>query len=225
MTELSSSLDPPPSIHPTAITDEESLTAGAAIGAIWTGSRLLIGACSFLYGAFVFAFFYLRSLNSHGRWHPPHQHPSVLIGTTAVVVILASAGLHNFGLHRLRAGLIVDWTVAAIISLGLGVLGIGLEVWQLTRLEFFPGASGFASVFVGWVPVNVVLLLGAMYWLETVIARSLRVRVAWAGQGGFGGARTEEAIRLRASLDALNSFWSYLALVGVGFWFLFYVVG
>ena len=29
-----------------------------------------IGGLSFVFGAFVFAFFYLRSLNSHGLWYP-----------------------------------------------------------------------------------------------------------------------------------------------------------
>jgi hypothetical protein len=210
---------------PVPFDEEEELAVGAAVGEIWTGSRLLIGSCSFLYGAFVFTFFYLRSLNSHGLWHPSHQQPSVLIGTAAVVVVLASAVLHNFGLRRLRTGLSLDWMVAALTSLGLGILGVGLLVWELTRLNFFPGASGFASVFVGWVPVNVVLLLGALYWLETVIARSIRVRTAWSGEVGLSAPVGEDAIRMRASLDAFNYFWSYLALVNVGFWFLFYVIG
>jgi hypothetical protein len=213
--------DTPPAIDPG---EEEGLALSAAIGAMWTGSRLLIGACTFLFGAFGFAFFYLRSLNSHGMWHPSAQQPSVLIGTSAIVVIVISALLHNIGLYRLRSGLNLDWRVSALTALGLGVLGIGLDVWELTRLNFFPGASGFASVFVGWVPVYVILGLGAMYWLETMVARSLRVRNAWSGEGGLGGSITPEAVRLRASLDAFNYFWTYLALVGVVFWFLFYVV-
>lgn len=215
-------IDAPSPIHPA---DEEGLALSAAIGATWTGSRLLIGACSFLFGAFAFTFFYLRSLNSHGLWHPSHQEPSLLIGTAAIVVIIAGSVVHNLGMVRLRAGLNLDWRVAAVTCLGLGVAGIALEVWQLTRLNFFPGSSGYASVFVGWVPVYVVLLLGAMYWLETVVARSLRVRDAWVGEGGLGGSITAEATRMRASLDAFNYFWTYLAGVGVVFWFLFYVVG
>jgi heme/copper-type cytochrome/quinol oxidase subunit 3 len=215
-----------PADTPAAIAphEEEGLAVSAAIGAMWTGSRLLIGACTFLFGGFAFAFFYLRSLNSHGMWHPDGQQPSVIIGTTAVVLVVASAVMHNAGLRRLRAGLNLDWRVAALTSLGLGVAGIGLEVWELTRLDFFPGASGFASVFVGFTPVYIILGLGAMYWLETIIARGLRVRNAWAGEGGLGSSITAEATRLRASLDAFNYFWSYLALVGVGFWILFYVV-
>ena len=37
----------------------------AALNAAWTGARLALGGLSFGFGAFVFAFFYLRSLNSH----------------------------------------------------------------------------------------------------------------------------------------------------------------
>ena len=33
--------------------------------------RLALGGLSFAFGCFVFAYFYLRSLNSHGMWHPP----------------------------------------------------------------------------------------------------------------------------------------------------------
>ncbi len=203
---------------------EEGLALSAAIGSIWTGSRLLIGACSFLYAAFAFTFFYLRSLNSYGRWHPKAQHPSLLIGTAATVALVAAALLHYYGLSRLRHGLNLDWRVAGIASLGLGLLSAGLQIYQLTRLNFFPGSSGYASVFVGWVPVHVVLLLGALYWLETLVARSLRVRNAWHGQGDLGGSVTPEATRLRASLDAFNYFFVFLSLVGVAFWFLFYVI-
>jgi heme/copper-type cytochrome/quinol oxidase subunit 3 len=219
---MSAVVDNPSPIDPE---EEEGLAVSAHVGAIWTGSRLVIGACTFLYGAYAFTFFYLRSLNSHGMWHPAHQQPSVLIGTAAIVLVIASALVHNLGLHRLRSGLNLDWRVAAITCLALGLAAVGLEVWLLTRLDFFPGASGYASVFVDWVPVYVVTLLGGLYWLETVVARSLRVRQAWIGEGGLGGSVTPEAIRMRASLDAFNYFWSYLALVGVAFWVLFYLVG
>ena len=203
---------------------EEGLAVSAAIGSIWTGSRLLIGACSFLYAAFAFTFFYLRSLNSHGRWHPPGQHPSPLVGTAAVILLIAAAGVHYFGVWRLRSGLNLDWRVAGVVALGLGLASVGLQIYLLTRLPFFPGASGYASVFVGFWPVQIVLVLGALYWLETLVARSLRVRNAWRGQGDLGGNVTPEAIRLRASLDAFQYFFSFLALAGTAFWFLFYVV-
>ena len=62
---------------------------------------------------------------------------------------------------------------------GCSVLyGVGLQIWQLTELAFFPGSSGYASCFIAWATMNVVLLLVATYWLETTLAREMRLRRA-----------------------------------------------
>jgi len=56
----------------------------AGLGATWTGSRLAMGGLTFLFGSFVFAYFYLRSVNSNGRWHGSgFIQPSVAMGTTS----------------------------------------------------------------------------------------------------------------------------------------------
>src|SRR6202035_3279296 len=51
-------------------TEEAAFYHEAALNASWTGSRLAIGALSFLFGAFAFAYFYLFSSNGHGMWLP-----------------------------------------------------------------------------------------------------------------------------------------------------------
>ena len=83
---------------PTAGQDPRAEETGfyheSALNALWTGTRLAIGGLCFLFGAFVFAFFYLRSLNSEGRWHGPGYHPpSILWGTVIMFLVLVSAGL------------------------------------------------------------------------------------------------------------------------------------
>ena len=52
----------------TRAAEEAGFYHEAALNATWTGSRLAIGSLSFGFGAFAFAFFYLRSINSHGVW-------------------------------------------------------------------------------------------------------------------------------------------------------------
>src|SRR6266702_1047306 len=47
--------------------EDEGYYHESALNATWTGSRLAIGGLTFLFGAFAFAYFYLRSLNSEGR--------------------------------------------------------------------------------------------------------------------------------------------------------------
>ena len=48
--------------------EEAAFYHESALNTAWTGSRLAIGSMSFGFGAFIFAFFYLRSLNSHHLW-------------------------------------------------------------------------------------------------------------------------------------------------------------
>ena len=47
-----------------AETEEAGFYHEAGLNAAWTASRLAIGGLCFLFGTFVFAYFYLRSVNS-----------------------------------------------------------------------------------------------------------------------------------------------------------------
>ena len=75
--------------------EDEGFYHESALNATWTGSRLAIGGLTFLFGAFLFAYFYLRSLNSEGRWQGPgFIHPSLWIGTTIMLLAAVSAAVH-----------------------------------------------------------------------------------------------------------------------------------
>src|SRR5262249_57872304 len=118
----------------------------------WTGIRLLVGVLTSGLGAFIFAFFYLRSLNSHGLWYPSGSiatKPSVGVGTTIMVLIVVSALVQTAGLQQIKAGKRGTWQLAALIALVLGVVAAAVQIWQLASLSFTPGARGFASLFGG----------------------------------------------------------------------------
>ena len=64
----------------------------AALNASWTGARLAVGGLSFLFGAFVFAFFYLKSLNSHHLWYPSgFKAPQAWVGIVIMLLVVVSA--------------------------------------------------------------------------------------------------------------------------------------
>src|SRR6201982_4209577 len=100
MTDMTAS--PAPSSQEAALAaEDEGYYHGAALNAAWTGSRLAIGGLAFLFGSFVFAYFYLRSLNSEGRWEGSgFTHPSLWMGTTIMLLAVLSAGTH----HSVRSG-------------------------------------------------------------------------------------------------------------------------
>jgi heme/copper-type cytochrome/quinol oxidase subunit 3 len=196
-----------------------------ALNGSWTASRLAIGGLSFLFGSFLFAYFYLRSLNSGGRWEGSGYHaPSMIMGTVMMLMILISAGINYAGVQRIKAGHKKTWQIGAVIALLLGLATISMQIFQLLNLPFYPGSSGFASVFVGFYPVFIIVVLSAMIWLETLLARSRFIPgIAFVEQPPtYTEAFTVQ--RFQASVSGFTAIWNYLAVIAILFWFLFYVI-
>src|SRR5690349_15676110 len=61
------------------------------------GSRTWAASQAFFFIAFLFAFFYLRALNSNGLWrgwpHTHKPHPSLAFGVAILVCVLTSAAV------------------------------------------------------------------------------------------------------------------------------------
>jgi heme/copper-type cytochrome/quinol oxidase subunit 3 len=196
-----------------------------ALNASWTGARLAVGSLSFGFGAFVFAYFYLRSLNSHGMWHPAgFKGPQPWAGAVVMGLIVVSAAIQFVALQRIKAGHKGAWQGGAAVALVLGLGAIGLQVWQLLNLPFYPGSAGFASVFVGATPVFVVVVFGAMAWLEILLARAARLPAISFVEQPPTYAEAFSVQRFQASLSAFTVVWNYLAAVAILFWVLFYLV-
>src|SRR6202043_206372 len=156
-----------------AAAEDEGFYHESALNATWTGSRLAVGGLMFLFGAFLFAYFYLRSLNSSGRWQGDgFIAPSLWIGTTIMLLAEVSAGVHYFGLQRIKAGRKSTWQINGLIALGLGLAAVAFQIYQLVALPFAPGTSGYASVFTGFYSVFLVVQLAVLIWLEILLARS-----------------------------------------------------
>jgi heme/copper-type cytochrome/quinol oxidase subunit 3 len=197
----------------------------AGLSAVWVGTRLALGALSFGFGSFLFAYFYLRSLNSHGLWYPPSlTHPHLWSGTLIMGLIVVSAATATAALQRLKAGHKADWQRGASVALVLGLGAAGTQIWDLLNLPFWPGAAGFASVFTGFYPVYLFIGLGTMAWLQTLLMRCRAIP---------GDAFTEQphtyveafaVQRFQASLSAFTVVWNYLAAVAVAAWVLFYLI-
>jgi len=209
----------------TRAAEEAAFYHEAGLNAAWTGVRLAIGGLSFGFGAFVFAFFYLRSLNSHGLWHPAgFTGPHLWFGTLIMGLVVVSAAVQTLVLQRIKAGHKNAWLGGAAVALVLGLAAVGLQVAELLTLPFFPGASGFASVFTGFYPVYLVIALAAMIWLEILIMRCRPILEISFVEQPPTYAEAFAVQRFQASLSAFTVLWNYLAAVAVIAWVLFYLV-
>src|SRR5436309_1305535 len=163
---------PTPSSQEAALAaEDEGYYHESALNAAWTGSRLAVGGLAFLFGSFAFAYFYLRSLDSEGRWQGSgFTHPSLWMGTTIMLLAVLSAGVHYYVLQRIKAGHKQAWQAGALVALGLGLAAVALQVYMLTDLPFKPGRSGYSSVFTGLCPDFLVIQLAAVVGLDTLLA-------------------------------------------------------
>jgi heme/copper-type cytochrome/quinol oxidase subunit 3 len=204
----------------------------------------------FFFVGFLFAFFYLRSLNNADLWRPKGVDPPVGFGTAILVVILASVALGRLALRerrladdvmpanqarllgprdqaRLRA-----WRLRGSIALGLGLATVVLQCVEWATMGFGPASGGYASVFVGWTGLLALFALGAMFWLETLLATSFRYRRATtvaAGEAAGDPYRTGHDIEdplalVLPSLEAFSIFWAVVAGVEVVSYVLLYLV-
>ena len=204
--------------------EEAAFYHETALNAAWAGSRIALASLSFGFGAFVFAYFYLRSVNSNGMWHPAgFKGPQPWAGAVIMGLIVVSALVQYGGLTRLKAGGKAAWQAAAVAALALGLGAMGVQVWQLLNLPFFPGSAGFASVFVATTPVFLVVVFSAMIWLEILIMRCRAIPQISLVEQPPTYAEAFAVQRFQASLSAFTLVWTYLAAIAILLWVLFYL--
>jgi heme/copper-type cytochrome/quinol oxidase subunit 3 len=209
------------------LTQQEVLNA-ARLGAHWTGSRLFVALSAMFFAAGGFSYFYLRSLNNNGLWRIRGQVPSPFIALPVLLMTLAAAAMYLWTTRRLlrdRTAVkdwVNDWRVASAVSAALFLGAAITQFWGLRRLNFFPGSSGYASLYVAIQPMFGLWLLIGFYWVEVLLARSLRHRQIVTPVAG--NENSADAVSFAGSLEGSRTFVWFLALLALALYLLFSVL-
>ena len=175
---------------------------------LWIGARVIAGTTILFFAAFVFAYFYLRSLNNSHQWRPSGVDPPQRYGLAIVLLFVISASLLAYAAWAARARR--GWLPAAGAALALGLAGCVVQVFEYANLHFSPTDGGYASVFIGWTVLFVVFVLLTMCWVEILFAEGVRNRGA------------EEAT-VPAGLADAAFYWGLLAGIGLLSWAILYL--
>jgi heme/copper-type cytochrome/quinol oxidase subunit 3 len=197
-------------------------------------SHLWSSATSFFFAAFLFAYFYLRSLDSSAVWRPKHVDPSFTLGTLSAVALVAAAALLWLAVRDHRADRRPAWRVKGAVTLVLLVVAIALQIVEWSTQGFGPTDGPYASVYIGWTGLLSLFVIGLAYWVETTLATSIRYRNLDRGGPPEGHAsgdahRTSPDIEnplslIRPELESVSFYASMLAGIGVVTWFVLYVL-
>jgi heme/copper-type cytochrome/quinol oxidase subunit 3 len=171
------------------------------------GVRVVSGSTIMFFLAFVFAYFYLRALDSNGLWRPDGVDPPGAYGAAIVLSFVLSAGSVAYAAHSARNGR--PWLAATGLALLLALAGCVAQAFEYGHLGFGPQDGGYASVFIGWTAFFAVFVLAVIYWLETLFAEGLRNR---------------PGPKVPPGLDELAFYWQLLAAIGVLAWVTLYLV-
>jgi heme/copper-type cytochrome/quinol oxidase subunit 3 len=170
-----------------------------------TAGRLFVAADAFLFLAFLFAYLYLRALDNNHMWNPHGQNPSGTMCVVVLVLVIVTAALVHVASGRLASSGPAAFRAPALAAIGVGLVAAVLAASQVFRPGFSPShAGGIGSVFIGFIAVYFIHLLGGLYWLETQAVQ-------------------KPGERLRASLPPCLLYWWFLAVVLAIFSVLFYL--
>jgi heme/copper-type cytochrome/quinol oxidase subunit 3 len=197
------------------IDPEDPKILGANLAA---GARLLASGVVFLFMAYVFAFFYLRALNTNHDFHPAHTNPPTGFGVAILLCVIGSTAAFEIARRAVADGTGSAWRMGSLLSWALGLAAVGLQIIEYFNLHFGASGGGLVSVFLGFTVVFGVFWLGAVYWIETLWAQSLRQPSS--AQSDIAAP----AQHLRPSADACAVFLYVMVLVELFAFVLLYLI-
>jgi heme/copper-type cytochrome/quinol oxidase subunit 3 len=186
---------------------------------LWLSARMFCGAASFFFVSFLFAYFYLRSIDSHHDWKIGSVHPSAGLGLAVVALFVLSAV--GFRLGAMRPTETIGAGIAALL---FALTAVALQCVEYTTLGFGPASGGYASVFVGWTALYALFALGGIYGIEIQIANVWRARREGIDRPLEEGVPADDAELLTAGLEACSFFWAYYVAMGVIAYIVLYLV-
>jgi heme/copper-type cytochrome/quinol oxidase subunit 3 len=187
--------------------------------ALWISVRLFCGSTSFLFVSFLFAYFYLRSIDSNNAWKIGHVNPSIGLGVAIVVLLVLSAGVLRLGVTRAA-----DTLLAGVVSIVLALAAVVLQFVEYPVVHFGAASGGYASVFFGWTSVYALCTIGCIYWIETQVASLWRARREGLNRAVAEGVPAEDLVLMRAGIEACSFFWAYFVGLGVIAFVVLYLV-
>jgi heme/copper-type cytochrome/quinol oxidase subunit 3 len=188
--------------------------------ALWVSGRMLCGVISFFFMAFLFAYFYLRALNTNHAWKVGAVNPSLGLGTSIMALLLLSAIIFRLGTSR-----VADTLSSGIVALVLGLIAVLLQVIEYFTLGFGSASGAYASVFIAWTVLYALVALFGLYWIETQMASLWRARNEEGIQRPLAeGVPADDIMLLRAGIEACSFYWAFFVATGVLAYIILYVV-
>ncbi|MBI2847328.1 MAG: heme-copper oxidase subunit III [Chloroflexi bacterium] len=156
----------------TAVFKERPWQAG-----IYLGMFLFIISEAFLFSSLFWTYYYLRG-QSLPTWPPEGVHLNIVMASINTAILLASSGAMHWGIQRIRRGSVSGLAIGLISTFALGAAFLGITVWEWTHATFRPWTHAYGSTFFTLTGFHAVHVLGGLFVLLALLARTLRGRIS-----------------------------------------------
>ena len=165
------------------------------------GMLLFIASEVMFFGGLFATYFNARAAAGPGNWHPPEPgHLDLPLAAVLTAILVSSSFTMQFGVWAIRrgdAGKLRLWTA---ITLGLGLLFLGGQLYDYSTLGFGIGDGPFGTVFYTLTGFHGAHVFGGAVGLTIVLARAMR---------GQFSARNHVAV------EAVSVYWHFVDVVWI----------
>ena len=175
--------------------------SGSRVTSRW-GIAMLILTEAVFFACLLSAYFFLRSNNP--VW-PPNtiDLPEIVLPLAATVVLVSSSVVLIWAERRLKGGQLGLFKAGLFVTILLGVIFLGIQVYEYTELEFTPQSGAYGALFY------TITGLHGLHVLVGVI--SLTVMLLWALLGYFTSKR-------HLSFSNISLYWHFVDGVWLFVW-------
>jgi cytochrome c oxidase subunit 3 len=175
------------------------------------GMLLFIASEVMFFGGLFATYFNARQALGPEEWHAPGGgHLDLPLAAVLTVILVASSFTMQFGVWAIRRGDTGGLRMWTAITLGLGVLFLGGQLYDYSQLGFGIADGPFGTTFYTLTGFHGAHVFGGAVGLAIVLARTLR---------GQFSARNHVAV------EAVSMYWHFVDVVWIGVFTTIYILG
>jgi cytochrome c oxidase subunit 3 len=164
------------------------------------GMLLFIASEVMFFGGLFATYFNARAAVGPDQWPPEGFHLDLPLAAVLTAILVASSFTMQFGVWAIRRGNVGALRMWTAITLGLGILFLGGQLYDYSTLGFGIGDGPFGTVFYTLTGFHGAHVFGGAVGLTIVLARAMR---------GQFSARNHVAV------EAVSVYWHFVDVVWI----------
>jgi cytochrome c oxidase subunit III len=149
-------------------------TPKTARSQVYLGMVLFLISEAFLFGSLFWTYYYLRAENT--VWPPAGVQLDLVLASVNTIILLSSSFTIWWAGRSIRRGRENGLALGLVITMILGIIFLGITIFEWTHEDFRPWTSAYGSIFYTLTGFHALHVFGGVMIMAALLARTLRHR-------------------------------------------------